>query len=51
MRKEFLEKLIQKFPNDQELGAAVRHYFKLINLEGFNFIMVEEIILNKTFHV
>jgi hypothetical protein len=51
MRKEFLEKLIERFPNDQELGAAIRYYFKLINLEGFNFIMVEEIVLNKNFQL
>lgn len=51
MRKEFLEKLIKRFPNDYELGAAIRYYFNLINSEKFNFIKVEEIILSKNFQL
>ena len=51
MRKEFLEQLIKRFPNDQELGAAVRHYFKLLNTEELPIIVVEELILAKNFQL
>lgn len=51
MRKEFLEQLTQRFPNDQELGAAVRYYFKLLNTEGFSFTIAEELILAKNFQL
>tara|TARA_B100000900_G_scaffold270436_1_gene230943 strand:+ start:393 stop:548 length:156 start_codon:yes stop_codon:yes gene_type:complete len=29
MRAQFLEKLIKKFPNDYQLGQAVRRYYIL----------------------
>jgi hypothetical protein len=51
MRKEFLEQLTKKFPNDQELGTAVRYYFKLINTEEFPFTVAEELVLAKNFQL
>lgn len=51
MRREFLEQLIKRFPNDQELGTAIRYYFKLINTEGFPFTVVEELVLKKNFQL
>lgn len=51
MRKEFLEQLIERFPNDQELGSSVRYYFKLINTKGLPFIVAEELVLKKNFQL
>jgi len=51
MRKEFLKQLIERFPNDPELGSAVRYYFKLLNVEGFSFIVAEELVLKKNFQL
>lgn len=51
MRKEFLEQLMERFPNDLELGSAVRYYFKLLNVEGVPLTVAEELILAKNFQL
>ena len=48
MRKEFLQILIREFPNDFELGQAVRKYNFLIS-KGNTPMDAEEIVLSSTF--
>ncbi len=48
MRAQFLEKLIKKFPNDYQLGQAVRKYYHL-RKEKFAKEECEEIVLGSSF--
>ena len=48
MRKEFLQILIREFPNDFQLGQAVRKYNFLIS-KGNPSTDAEEIVLSSTF--
>ena len=49
MRKRFLEKLNKKYPNDFQLGGAVRRYYHL-RLQGHSKDECEEIVLQETFN-
>ena len=48
MRAQFLKKLIKEFPNDYQLGQAVRKYYYL-RQEKFAKEECEEIVLRSTF--
>ena len=48
MRAQFLEKLIKKFPNDYQLGQAVRKYY-FLRQEKFAKEECEEIVLGSSF--
>ena len=48
MRAQFLERLIKKFPNYMELGAAVKRYYDLRQTK-LTKEECEEIVLNSTF--
>jgi hypothetical protein len=48
MRAPFLEKLIKKFPNHYQLGAAVSRYYQL-RQSKLTKEECEEIVLNSTF--
>ena len=48
MRSQFLQQLIKKFPNDYQLGQAVRRYYWL-RQEKFAKEECEEIVLRETF--
>ena len=48
MRAQFLEKLIKKFPNDYQLGQAVRKYY-LIRQQKFAKEECEKIVLGSSF--
>ena len=47
MRKRFLEKLHKKYPNNYQLGEAVRRYYHL-RLQGHSKDECEEIVLQET---
>ena len=49
MRSQFLEKLIKTFPNDGELGAAVRRYYWL-RKDKYTKEECEEKVLKETFN-
>jgi hypothetical protein len=51
MSEEFLEQLTERFPNDQELGSAVRYYFKLLITREYAIAVIEELILAKNFQL
>lgn len=48
MRKQFLNKLIKKFPNDYQLGQAVRRYF-ILRGDKLSKEECEETVLKETF--
>ena len=48
MRSKFLDKLTNKFPNDFQLGKAIRRYYNL-RLQGLKKDECEEIVLRETF--
>jgi hypothetical protein len=48
MRAPFLEKLVKKFPNHYQLGAAVKRYYDL-RQSKLSKEECEEIVLNSTF--
>ena len=48
MRAQFLEKLVKTFPNDYELGQAIRKYH-LLRSNGNTKPDCEEIVLSSTF--
>jgi hypothetical protein len=50
MRAQFLEKLIKKFPNYMELGAAVKRYYDL-RQSKLSKEECEEIVLGSTFSI
>ena len=49
MKFRFLDKITKKFPNDFQLGQAVRRYYNL-RLQGLKKDECEEIILRETFN-
>ena len=49
MRKRFLEKLHKKYPNDFQLGGAVRRYF-MLRQEKLSKEECEETVLGETFN-
>ena len=49
MRAQFLERLIKKFPNNYQLGSAVRRYYWLRQENKYAKEEAEEIVLKETF--
>ena len=50
MRAQFLERLIKKFPNYMELGAAVKRYYDL-RQSKISKDECEEIVLESPFNI
>ena len=48
MRSQFLKKLVKKFPNDFQLGKAIRTYYNL-RQDKLSKEECEEIVLKETF--